>query len=196
MSFRKEVKLILNPNKSYDFREMLFEEGANILYPKRLISSLYFDNFQKQSYVDSIEGTLPRKKIRIRSYPNEKNKIYLFEKKISSPEGRYKTSKKISSQFVNKISKYGYFDKLYGLVSPIINVTYSREYLKIKNFRVTIDENIQYCLFKRTNIKKDRRSIVELKFSNTQKEDPIINFFTNKLTRFSKYSNGIDILNI
>jgi hypothetical protein len=196
MSFRKEVKLILNSNKSYDFREMLFKEGANILYPKRLISSLYFDNFQKQSYVDSIEGTLPRKKIRIRSYPSEKSKIYLFEKKISSPEGRYKTSEKISSQFVKKITKNGYFDKLYGLVSPIINVTYSREYFKIKNFRVTIDENIQYCLFKKTNIKKDRQFIVELKFSSTQNEDSIINFFTNKLTRFSKYSNGIDILNI
>ena len=184
MSFRKEVKLILNPSNYYDFKEMLFEKGATILYPKRLISSLYFDNFQKQCYVDSIEGTLPRKKIRIRSYPSEKNKIHLFEKKISSPEGRYKTSKKISPQFVNRISKNGYFDKLYGLVFPIINVTYSREYLKIKNFRVTIDENIKYCLYKEKNIKKDRRSIVELKFSNNQKEDPIINFFTNKLTRF------------
>ena len=105
MSFRKEIKLILNRRKSLDFKKMIFSKGAVEMYPKRKISSLYFDNFAKQSHIDSEEGVLPRKKIRIRTYPNEENKKYLFEKKISSTEGRYKVSKKISLELYNKMIK-------------------------------------------------------------------------------------------
>ena len=73
MSFRKEIKLVLDRRKSFDFKEMILEKGATQIYPKRLVSSLYFDNLLKQCHKDSIEGSLPRKKIRIRSYPSEKN---------------------------------------------------------------------------------------------------------------------------
>ena len=78
MSFRKEIKLILHRSKSLDFKEMLFGRGAKEMYPKRKVSSLYFDNIEKQSHIDSLEGVLPRKKIRIRTYPYEKNRKYLF----------------------------------------------------------------------------------------------------------------------
>ena len=47
-------------------------------------------------YNDSIEGLTPRKKIRVRNYPNtQDNKMYL-EIKISSVEGRFKTRKIIN----------------------------------------------------------------------------------------------------
>jgi len=196
MSFRKEIKLILDPRKSFDFKEMILNKGAKIIYPKRKISSLYFDNLLRQCHKDSIEGSLPRKKIRIRSYPDEKIKRYLFEKKISSPEGRYKSSKKVSSNFCNKIIKNGYFDKAYGMLLPLIYVNYKREYYKLENFRITIDEEIQYSIFKKKNVKKDTKSVIEIKFTQNHNENFIINSFPNKLTRFSKYSNGIQLLKL
>ena len=74
MSFRIENKyLICNENitQIYDF---LRENSAKILFPRRKISSIYFDNSKFSSYNESIEGLVPRKKIRIRTYPNDKNK--------------------------------------------------------------------------------------------------------------------------
>ena len=46
------------------------------------LKSLYLDNFNYQMYRDSIEGSLPRKKIRIRSYNNGKyfNRFNWFQK--------------------------------------------------------------------------------------------------------------------
>ena len=196
MSFRKEIKLILNRRKSLDFKKMIFSKGAVEMYPKRKISSLYFDNFAKQSHIDSEEGVLPRKKIRIRTYPNEENKKYLFEKKISSTEGRYKVSKKISLELYNKMINQGYFDKMYGTLGPLLYVDYFREYYLLENFRITIDENISYKIFKKKKLKRDTKSVIEIKFTKKQNEDFIINSFTNKLTRFSKYSNGINLMNL
>jgi hypothetical protein len=45
-------------------------------------------------YDDSIEGLAPRKKIRVRNYPEKSNDTFQLETKISSIEGRYKTAKK------------------------------------------------------------------------------------------------------
>ena len=52
-------------------------------------SSIYFDNRTLDMFSDSEEGNLPRKKIRLRSYPPNSNKKNL-EIKISSIEGRFK----------------------------------------------------------------------------------------------------------
>ena len=196
MSFRKEIKLILNPRNSFDFKKMILKKGAKIIYPKRKVSSLYLDNSARQCHKDSLEGSLPRKKIRIRSYPDGKNKEYLFEKKISSPEGRFKSSKRVTLNFCNRIIKNGYFDKIYGLLLPLIYVDYSREYYKLDNFRITIDQDIHYSVFNKSKVRKDTKSVVELKFSQNNDEDSIINSFPNKLTRFSKYSNGIELLKL
>ena len=196
MSFRKEIKLVLDRKKSFDFKDMILKKGAKIIYPKRKILSLYFDNFLRQCHKDSIEGSLPRKKIRIRSYPDEKKEKYLLEKKISSPEGRYKSSKKVTLNYCNRIIKNGYFDKSYGVLLPLIYVNYFREYYKLDNFRITVDEEICYSVFKRKNIKRDSKSVIEIKFSQNHDENFIINSFPNKLTRFSKYSNGIQLLKL
>ena len=40
MSFRKEIKLILNRRNSLDFKKMIIDRGAIAMYPQRKISSL------------------------------------------------------------------------------------------------------------------------------------------------------------
>ena len=196
MSFRKEIKLRLNKSKIYDFKNMLSFRGADILYPKRRISSLYFDTINKNSHTDSIEGVIPRKKVRIRSYPGVDKKIFLFEIKISSSEGRFKISKKISLTEANRITTFGHFDKMYGHMKPIIHIEYIREYYKYKNYRITIDNKIIYKFFKKKFFKNDPMSVVELKYNTKIEDDSIINSFSNKTTRFSKYSNGLNLLNL
>ena len=39
-------------------------------------------------------------------------------------------------------------------------------------------------------------SIIELKYNIKLDDDAIINSFSNKTTRFSKYSNGLSLLNL
>jgi|TARA_B110000483_G_C18178794_1_gene536106 hypothetical protein len=196
MSYRKEIKLRLNKSKIYNFKDLLSSRGAEILYPKRIVSSLYFDTNNKNCYNDSVEGVIPRKKIRIRSYPDEDIKIFLFEKKISSAEGRFKISKKISLTNANKIITLGHFDKMYGHLKPIMHIEYIREYYKYKNYRITIDSKINYRFYKKKFSKNDQMSIIELKYNIKLDDDAIINSFSNKTTRFSKYSNGLSLLNL
>ena len=86
--------LVLQENYIKDRNSFLFPYKYNNY---RKVKSIYFDNNLLELYKDSIEGSNPRKKIRIRNYPEHKNN-YLLEKKISSIEGRYKTSKKISDK--------------------------------------------------------------------------------------------------
>jgi SPX domain protein involved in polyphosphate accumulation len=194
MSFRKEIKFNLNKANLKKFLIWIEKEGAEKLHNKRIISSIYFDNDKFSMYHDSVEGIIPRKKIRIRNY-NEKSD-FLFEKKISSQEGRFKTSKKIFRY--DKIIKSGYLDNQYGLCRPKIKITYERTYFAFKSFRITLDQNIDYLKFeKEPNSKfiyKDTEFVVEIKGKNVN-QDFLDNYFPFTSIRFSKYCRGIDLIN-
>ena len=84
MSFRIEDKLYINENNVYDFKRYLENKLANKIYKPRIIESLYFDNQNFQIHNDSVEGVVPRKKIRIRKYPNNKDSSTYFEIKNGS----------------------------------------------------------------------------------------------------------------
>ena len=90
MSFRIEEKLYIKPEHLLDFKAYLSKNLSQKLYHPRKIKSLYFDNINLNMYSDSIEGLVPRKKIRVRNYPNEKDKEFYFEIKNSAVEGRFK----------------------------------------------------------------------------------------------------------
>ena len=86
MSFRIEEKLLINKYQLSQFKEYLASKGAIKIFKTRKINNLYFDNNKFDMFNDSIEGCLPRKKIRLRSYEDER--IFL-EIKISSTEIRF-----------------------------------------------------------------------------------------------------------
>ena len=71
----------------------------------------------------------------------------------------------------------GIYDDQYGLCLPKIFVTYKREYLKVNDVRITIDENISYKTFKTGFIKKDNDIIIELKTSFFKNLDDLIKEF-------------------
>ena len=72
MSFRIEEKLLINKKQILEFEDFLFKKHAKKIFPSRKIQSLYFENFNEEMYKDSLEGIVPRKKIRVRNYPNDK----------------------------------------------------------------------------------------------------------------------------
>ena len=77
MSFRIEEKLLINKKQILEFKDFLFKKHAKQLFPPRKILSLYFENFKDEMYKDSVEGTVPRKKIRVRNYLHDKN-VFLY----------------------------------------------------------------------------------------------------------------------
>ena len=90
MSFRIEKKYKLTKFEQESLKKDLIIKGMKELYPKRAINSCYFDSNDLRCFYDSDEGVLPRKKIRLRWYENKKK--ITKEIKVSSIEGRFKTS--------------------------------------------------------------------------------------------------------
>ena len=87
MSFRIEEKLSIDNNRIIDFKSFLANKTVKQIYQPRKIQSLYFENRNYEMYTDSLEGLTPRKKIRVRNYPDAKDakdaNLY-FEIKISN----------------------------------------------------------------------------------------------------------------
>ena len=194
MTYRLEQKLFIKKENLINFKCYLFSKGAKKIFKSRKICSLYFENKKKDMFIDSIEGSLPRKKIRIRYYPNDNFDQIYFEKKISGVEGRFKKRNVISNQEFENIKINGVSDNQYGICNPNIFVTYEREYLKLGDVRITVDKDIFYQEFKKDIKFKDPNIIVELKASADKDLDDLIKLFPFQNIRFSKYCNGIQTI--
>ena len=195
MSYRIEDKLFFKPENILQFKNFLTNKSAKKLYDNRIIRSLYFDNINLDMYRDSVEGSVPRKKIRIRHYPNSKDKNYYLEIKTSSVEGRYKTRKIIKKEDFESYKKNGIFDSNYGTCIPNFYVSYKREYVKIGDVRISIDEEISYENYLSNNVFFDNKLIVELKTSINKNLDDFIKDFPFQKIRFSKYCFAVENFN-
>ena len=188
MTFRNEEKLNIDRNKINLFKKYLKKNNSIKIFKSRLVRSIYFDNINFEMYQNSIEGLVPRKKIRIRNYPESIDEI-LLEKKISSAEGRYKTSKKIKDlSFLNK----GIVDKDYGRCNPVSEVNFFRSYYLVDNIRITIDENIFYQKYNNHRKHNENLVVAELKYPNNFSKDRVEELFPFTRIRFSKYCNSIE----
>ena len=193
MTYRVEKKLFIKKENFFDFKKNLLEKGAKRLFKNRKVNSLYFDNYRKDMFQDSIEGLTPRKKIRIRNYPDDKRNFLFLETKISSVEGRFKTNKEINNNAYENFKKKGIFDDRYGVCKPILSVKYDREYFKKEDVRITLDYNIIYKLHNGKIIKRDEEIVAELKTSINKNLDDLFEIYPYQEIRFSKYCNGIKL---
>ena len=196
MNKRIEEKYFISKNQLYEFINWInFNNGIEIFKP-RLISSVYFDNYYLDFYKLSEEGITPRKKIRIRNYPNSDNNKYFLETKINHTHKKIKKSINIDLNiFQNYINK-GLFDSQNGHCKPIVKVSYLRKYFKLFNHRLTIDTNIEYFNFNSSNKQIEENIIIELKNLDNKEALNTENLFYFKKIRFSKYCNAIRGLNI
>ena len=198
MSFRKEEKLKIHQGQITRLLDWINEEGGTRLYPPRTVSSTYFDTDDWHMFRDSEEGSVPRKKIRIRSYSREPHTLgnSNLEIKTSSIEGRFKTATKTFNP--HKIMSIGYLDENYGLCKPRVRITYQREYYKILGIRLTIDRNIEYAKVhaSRTSPHKviDPEIAVELKADDHVSLQYLNDNFPFDRVRFSKYSRAINAI--
>ena len=129
MSYRIEEKIPVSIAEGTKLINQLKKIGLERLYPPRKIASSYFDNENLDLFRDSEEGLLPRKKLRIRCYPNNLDEIeYSMETKISSVEGRFKTSKPFMLISNESLTDVQFVDCSYGILKPVVEILYLREY--------------------------------------------------------------------
>ena len=190
MSFRKEYKIPVTTFEAKLLQYRLINLGMKMLYPPRNIQSYYFDNSDFRSFFDSQEGLLPRKKIRVRFYPNT-NISFNLEIKISSIEGRFKTSNKIAENDYTYFLDNGYVDNLYGSCFPKVNVVYNRSYFIFKGVRITFDKNIHFFKKKNDNFFHEYKEVIEIKMPFNYSDDLIQDIIPIPATRFSKYERAI-----
>ena len=196
MSFRHEEKLKINKNQLLNLLDWVNKNGGYKLFDSRIVSSTYFDNDELKMFKDSEEGSVPRKKIRIRSYTKRDHtkECSSLEVKITSVEGRYKTRTK--SFNLKKSLDMGILDKDYGICMPRVRVTYKRSYIKIHNVRLTIDQDIEYIQI--SNKKKllfknlDPELAIEVKANNQVSIGYLYKMFPFERLRFSKYSHAMN----
>ena len=189
MTFRIENKYTVDLSKVLSFKKWVNEKKFRIKFPKRKVISIYLDNKNLKSYHDSIEGVVPRKKIRIRYYDQlNENSEFFLEQKISSVEGRFKKSNKIKSNEMKKIINFGIKDKDYGNCKPSRIITYDRSYFYFKNYRLTFDENIKYKKSLSSEFwKKIHNNVFEIKTNINTSEDELNLYIPFPKVRFSKY---------
>ena len=199
MTFRFEEKIKLDNKKIFYFKEWLNRNKAQNIYPDREIYSIYFDNNEFQTHQDSIEGVVPRKKIRIRTYNfvNENINTFNLEIKKTLPIGRTKDSKRLNQN--NNFLRNGLLLSDYGLCYPKIVVKYLRSYYQLSKIRVTLDRKISFKKFSFKNNNKIffnnfELVVAELKANSIDHINEINNKLQFEKTRFSKYCYGIEAL--
>ena len=195
MSFRIEEKIPVTPWEAAMILSDISLRGATTLYPPRKIHSVYFDTYDGRIFHDSDEGSLPRKKIRIRCYPESQKIENNIEIKTSSIEGRFKTSKNLPPQEHGEIIHNGYFDNLYGLVFPIYEISYNREYFSFQGVRITLDNEIKYTDYCNKNISvQEPWNVIEIKAPYGSSSDFLTSLISTPRRRFSKFSNAASFL--
>ncbi len=192
MSFRKEKKYKLSLSDQKILKNKLFSKGLQKLYPTRNINSVYFDTKYLNFYLNSEEGVLPRKKIRIRWYDDNFKKL-TKEIKISSIEGRYKISEPIIHKKFLDIEMMQIIDNEYGILKPKVLISYSREYFFLKQIRLTFDNKIKYVNLQSNHklVKYEKECVMEVKSDFKIDDDYIEKLIEYPTSRFSKYSRGI-----
>ncbi len=198
---RIEKKYVFDQNI---LNQILNNSKAIRVYPSRQINSIYFDTNNFKDFKNNFEGTVPRKKVRIRFYGNNcdiknffKLKNYYLEIKKTSYSSRSKKSIHLSCDF-NQVCKIinssSYFN---SKRFPKTYVSYERNYYKtIDNIRITVDRNIIYKKidgnFKFLNTILENKIVLEVKNEGKFHDKSFeFDFLENFRTRFSKYYNSV-----
>ena len=192
MSFRKEKKIRVTVNEFFKLKSLLQQKGMKALFKPRVISSIYLDTVDMNMFHDSEEGVLPRKKVRIRWYNEDKK--FTLENKTSSIEGRFKVTSKLDSSLLdNELIIKSRMDSQYGLIQPILKVSYERSYFMLNNMRITFDKNITYQYLRTENNRKyfEPERVVEIKIPISCSDDFVEKHIPYPTARFSKYSRGL-----
>lgn len=186
---RVENKFVFNPKDKYKIINNLLRKGFLEIYQERNIKSIYFDTRDLKTYLDSVEGNIPRKKIRIRSYDNFASDLN-YEVKEVNEYGRFKYTEKIL-----KIPTH-LTDNNYKSIYPVVEVEYYRKYFSNNLIRLTLDFNIQYRSVSSKNKFNSFYLVLESKLPDKSTYNEKVNdfrLFGASNESFSKYKEAINI---
>ena len=200
---RNELKFALS-NKDLLFFKKKFTLFKT--FPQRKIFSIYFDTFHLNDFNDSEEGSVPRKKIRLRYYDvssKDFNKTSILdgnlEIKKTFDSHRSKQKIAIKDNLLNSIRiacNYGVTRRL-----PVCAISYTRNYYKyIDGTRLTVDKNIKYFPIKDSLPTKysfiENNCIIEMKIENISCNKSLHSDYLDTFRiRFSKYCEAIKKIN-
>ena len=203
---REEAEAILKSHPAI-FREIYYERDVN---------NIYLDSFDFQHYLDNVNGADRRLKVRIRWYGQLfgliksptlelKLKHNLHVGKLLYPLKPFALGDIFSIGVIRGALEESTFPEivrlhLAGLNAPLLN-TYSRKYFLSSDseYRVTVDTGMKaYELTPYQNnflhTSADYNNvIIELKYNNPHDKfvDGITNYFPFRMTRSSKYVDGL-----
>ena len=193
---RQEYKFLINRTHFEKIKSKLILIKK---YNKRIVNSYYYDTVNLDDFIDSDEGTIPRKKIRFRWYGNKKVKQGNFEIKETFDLKRKKTKLKIDN-FGTDISNI--LDKYKKNYQPILKISYDREYYYSNLLRldITYDANISYERINKNYMKmskfKETSNILEIKTAVSYDPNFFLSILGNKIVKNSKYCVAINKLSI
>ncbi len=204
---KKQIETIIKMNPA----------AFKTVYHERFINNIYFDTDRFDFYYDNINGSYERIKYRIRWYGDlfqtiEKPVLELKIKhgqvgiKQAFPLVAFDFRKKFDfKDFCNIFEESNLpidiFFKLKNLKPALVN-RYKRQYFRdfSGDFRLTTDEKIEYyptnqISFGKIVYKESQNHIIELKYDNDkdEKADKICAFLPFRMTKNSKYVNGIQL---
>lgn len=204
---RQEVIHVIKKNRA------LFRE----IHHPRQINNIYLDTNQLRFFYDNKKGIANRKKIRIRWYGNTFGQVenpkleykikedllgdkWTFDLNDLEVNSGFITST-LSKLFANSDLPTPILEDLKNLQPTLLN-TYHRTYFQSadKQFRLTLDERQAYYRFDHpTSYFKAKYSntkdlVLELKYQpvNDSRANNISNHWPYRLSKSSKYVNGID----
>ena len=200
---RIEKKFVFGKYQNDFIEKILLINNFSKVYPDRVINSIYLDTLNFDFAKDNINGISERKKIRIRWYNDEINRIYLEEKnkrnffiwKNISKLDIFTSEKNLLKDlkiFLNNSKNMKYNNYNYNF---ILKTNYKRNYWLSANgkIRATIDTEINASpAYNKSKIVSLPETILEFKFSQNL-ESYFRDFFSQKHLniRSKKYSKYI-----
>ena len=183
---RKEYKFVLNNNETKNLLS-IFGNNLNVLYPSRIITSLYFDTVDYRLYNDSKLFDTNKMKVRIRTYSNDKK----FYKEIKfNDEFKRKQVTEIKAKSFNDLFELN--ERGLTLI-PTVYTSYERNYYNFNDLRVTVDSKILFSSHKIRTLSNTKvefsKSIVEYKLGKNVSE--IEKYFYLNPVAFSKYQTAV-----
>jgi hypothetical protein len=218
--YRYERKFIVSELTQYEIETLVKLHPAIFLeaYPPRFVNNLYFDSPDRQNYFNNVDGLKDRAKVRIRWYGDLfgnvekpmlelKIKKGLVGKKESFPLIPFSIDEKFQLETIINVFKQSDIPDslkldLISLEIVLLN-RYRRKYFQSadRRYRITIDTDMEFYQVRVYNNIFLHKSVdlittvVELKYAPAEDQhiEQITNYFPFRMTKSSKYVNGIKI---
>ncbi|MFT4664399.1 MAG: SPX domain protein involved in polyphosphate accumulation [Polaribacter sp.] len=178
-------------------------------FPDRKVNNIYFDTPSLNCYQDNQMGVSQRKKFRVRWYGDAESTVEnpTLEVKIRDNALGYKEVHELPSFDLDHLypltrnvnSQFGNLMKL----QPVLYNSYERSYYESFNHKVrlTIDREMKFrsaCVSPLSNqtVMEDPAVVVEIKYASNLETwaTDMMQYIPFRMTKNSKYVNGIDIL--